>query len=639
MANLTREYQLLKQELLGNNGYGNVYIRLYAKYNSQSIANNTSNISIQARLYNEATWYASSGTYYRITGSGNIDSGNISKLTTANNMWAKGEVTLGTQTKDIAHNEDGTRSIHAEVQFVSQPWGWNKTASVADVVIPTIKRYPILTSGEDFTDEGNPTLTFTNYGLFPVRVKLEAGGNNQLIVRDIGQNDTSFTFDLTEEERVKLRKLATTNTLPVIETVCAMDGETELNSSFKTYSMSIINGNPVFNNFEFADINEKTVELTGDDKSVILGYSNVKVTISTTDKAIAQKEATMNRYRFNSVDVEYSDTEEVSIVSNNVLNGDFIVYAIDSRGNSTQKIKNANNIISYNPLEKGNITASRENGVSETVILQLNGQLHNVNFGAKQNTIVSAQYRYKIAGETEWSEFENITVNVDDNGKISFSGAIKGDTEELGFNVKNAYNIEVYLKDELSEIKYTANFGAGIPHVAYAKDGISIMGAYNEKEGGPFQVEGKNVLKKEIMSIYGTDDATINFPNNYAEYKVIPFYEVLHKVGDGLTLEDNGIRIDCDVTAIKVSASVNCDMPAGSNFQVILKKNDETVVVSDTGMSSSSSGNARMINNNIVTRVTEAKKDDFIELVGAFSVGGDIRIRLSRSVLTVEVVK
>ena len=119
----------------------------------------------------------------------------------------------------------------------------------------------------------------------------------------------------------------------------------------------------------------------------------------------------------------------------------------------------------------------------------------------------------------------------------------------------------------------------------------------------------------------------------------IVFTEELYKVGDGLSLENNGIKIDCNITAIKVSASVNCDMPAGGNFQLILKKNNEWIAISDTGMSSSSSGNARMINNNIVTRVIEAKKDDFIELVGAFSVGGDIKIRLSRSVLTVEVVK
>jgi hypothetical protein len=72
---LTKEYQLIQQKTLGlvysTNKYA--YLRLYVKYNSQSIENNTTNISIQARLYNDETWYASSGTSYQITGSGSLD--------------------------------------------------------------------------------------------------------------------------------------------------------------------------------------------------------------------------------------------------------------------------------------------------------------------------------------------------------------------------------------------------------------------------------------------------------------------------------------------------------------------------------------------------------------------------------------
>lgn len=139
---LTTSYQLVAQVKLGAVYNSNsAYLRVYARYNSQSVANNTSNISIQARLYNESTWWASSGTSYQITASGSLNSGQISCNTSSSNMWAKGEVTLGTLTGNVTHNDDGTRSIHGECRFISSPWGWDFTAQGSDLVLPSIPRY------------------------------------------------------------------------------------------------------------------------------------------------------------------------------------------------------------------------------------------------------------------------------------------------------------------------------------------------------------------------------------------------------------------------------------------------------------------------------------------------------------------
>ena len=623
MTNLTTSYQLVGQAELGKVYNSNkAYIRIYAKYNSQSISNNSTNVSLQARVYSESTWYSGKTTTYRITGSGSIDSGSISYTTSASDMYPKNaERTLGTVTKDISHNADGTRTIHAEANFYSSPWGFNATAeSGTNLVLPTIPRQANILTAQDFNDEENPTITYENKAGDSVS-SLKAcisltGSKDDVPYRDINKTGTlSYTFNLTEDERNVLRKATTTNSRTVIFYVRTEIGSNTFYSTLsKTFK--IINGNPVFDDFVFEDVNEQTLNLTGDNQSVIAGYSDVKVTIPVSSKATATKQATMNKYRFNSIDANYSDTADVSITSNKVTNGDFTVYAIDSRGNSKPVTKNATNVINYTPLQKGNIIANRQNGVSPITTLKFSGKWWNGIFGQREiinsgtesgnlrnirpgedlsgktiyfrfseepnlhiqiekvapqtilqtedgtiihsaveedenysyafiyfnddyvlrkridnasgstiskrvmpsncgaitylnqdaigyeqiyvaeetityehvNNTIKARYRYSVAGEENYIDGETPIELIVDGGNYSFEGLIAGDLGAEGFDINNAYNIQVIIDDELSQVVFTANLGSGTPHIAYAKNGISIMGKYDDEKGGLLQV-------------------------------------------------------------------------------------------------------------------------------------------------------
>ena len=349
----------------------------------------------------------------------------------------------------------------------------------------------------EFNDEENPTITYEN----KLGDKVEAlkacisltGALDDITYRDVPKTGTSYTFELTDEERKILRENTTSNSRTVrFYLRTTLNGTNHFSIINSTYK--IINANPEFSDFIYEDTNIDTITLTGGNKNAVLGYSNIRVRIPVANKAVAKKEATMVKYRFNNVDADYSDTEEVQIATQKTTTGDFIVYAIDSRGNSTQVIKNAQKVIDYKPLKKGNIETYRANGVSEDVILEFDGEIDIINFGSKTNSIKSAKYRYSVAGSNEWSEYITITPTISGN-TFSFNGTIKGDTEASGFNVNNAYEIEVEIKDELSYVYYTDSFGAGIPHVAYAKEGISIMGAYDEELGGALQLKGIPIIE------------------------------------------------------------------------------------------------------------------------------------------------
>ena len=391
---------------------------------------------------------------------------------------------LGTKDITVGHNNDGSYPGRY-VGISAQSWHMSGSAG-GNIYAGNITRQAYVTGATDFNDEGNPRITFTNPAGFRINARLEFAGT--VIRRDNIANTGSYTFDLTSAERDLLRsKCPNSNTLTVREVIATcLSGTTEAFWSWQDKTMSIVNGNPTFSNFEFEDVNPTTLALTGNNQNIIQGFSSVKATIPVEYIATANKYATMSKYSFTCSDVQrditYSSDSSTNNTIENVKSGVFNVYAIDSRNNSTQVTKNANETISYNPLVKGNISIARQNGVAEETTLTINGTIDLKDFGQVVNSIQESKYRYKTTDSSTWSNYKNITVSVDNEGNISFSNLIQGDTAD-GFDIGNSYNIEVLISDELSSVTFTANLGSGIPNIALHKDGVSIMGKYDTNEG------------------------------------------------------------------------------------------------------------------------------------------------------------
>ena len=409
---------------------------------------------------------------------------------------------LGTKDITVGHNNDGSypgRYVGISAQ------SWHMSGSTGgNIYAGNITRQAYVTGATDFNDEGNPRRTFTNPAGFRINARLEFSGST--IRRDNISNTGSYTFDLTSAERDLLRsKCPNSNTLTVREVIATcLSGTTESFWSWQDKTMSIVNANPTFSNFEFEDVNPTTLALTGNNQNIIQGYSSVKATIPVNYIATANKSATMSKYSFTCSDVQrditYSSDSSTNNTIENVKSGVFNVYAIDSRNNSTLVTKNANQTISYNSLVKGNISIARQNGVAEETTLTINGTIDLKDFGQVVNSIQESKYRYKTTDSSTWSNYKNITVSVDNDGNISFNDLIQGDTAD-GFDIGNSYNIEVLISDELSSVTFTANLGSGVPNIALHKQGVSIMSKYNTTEGGALQIEGKNIFKYSTSEV------------------------------------------------------------------------------------------------------------------------------------------
>lgn len=407
-----------------------------------------------------------------------------------------GYTLLGSRDITIYHNNNGSFPGSSQgLSAYSYHWSGEVWRNIAEVInIPSIPRQAYVTDAGNFNDEQNPWLTFTNPGGFTINARLEFGGTS--INRNNISNTGSYSFVLTSEERNLLTSKCISNSMAVRFVI-----GTCLNSSSENYwswvdrTMTIINGTPVFNDYNFEDINEKTVALTGNNKNIVVGYSNIKVTIPSQNKAVALKNASMSKYRISipssTLDISYSAQNDVSGTINKVTSGTITTYAIDSRGNSKNVVKQAESIINYQSITKGPITAKRSNnGVGKNVTLNYTGNYSVTNFGLVNNSIKSATYTVKRTDGTEITQgVTNITPTII-NSEFSFEGLIAGDTAELGFDISSSYVITVTIKDELSEAIYTTTLGPGRPNIALAKNGVGIMGKYDDQIGGLLQVGG-----------------------------------------------------------------------------------------------------------------------------------------------------
>lgn len=260
----------------------------------------------------------------------------------------------------------------------------------------------------------------------------------------------------------------------------------------KVGTLNVVNSNPTFSNFTYADINSKTIALTGNNQYIVKGYSNVRATISTANKAIAKNYATMSKYRFvigeSQVDVNYSSTSNVQATINSVKSNIFTMYAIDSRGNSTFKQISPSRYIDYSAIVISKVEVVRENGIGSNTTLSFNGIIWEGSFGNVLNTITSCSYRYRETTSNTWKNGQTVLKPTQNGKNFSFEGLIKGDLNANGFDVNNSYVIEVSIADKLTTSKYEFVLGSGKPGIAITKNGIAINGMYNENIGGALQI-------------------------------------------------------------------------------------------------------------------------------------------------------
>lgn len=363
--------------------------------------------------------------------------------------------------------------------------------------------------------------------------------------------ENGSVIQLSQEQLNALYQNTTTIKMPALGMYLdTYDGETLIGSDRVPMVIRILNADPIFTDFDYADSNSITNSLTNSAQDIILGYSALKVTIPTSKKAVGQKYATMQSYIIDTVPINYSENE-INLEIPNYNSNKIIVSAIDSRQKQTNVEKQLN-IINYNPVEVNTteVEIERTNGSDEETKISFSGTFWNGNFGKTTNSL-TISYKYRLAGSTgDYSTgTTTITPTINESSFSVVDKAILGDTDS-GFDISQSYEIVFEIKDkleDLSKCEITCILSAG-------RNAIDIKGNKVLKINNiPFEEiisKGESILGEILFENETGVGTNITLAKNADNYS---YLEIFYKDNDGVSnstkvYSPNGKKVSLHIT-------------------------------------------------------------------------------------------
>lgn len=436
-----------------------------------------------------------------------------------------GSTLLFSKNYTVPHNSDGSKSTTISVSIGGDVFGASGSATVT---LDTIPRQASITAAPNFTDDENPTITYSNPAGNSVST-LQAcisltGAADDIKYRDIPKTGTSYTFNLTEAERNVLRNATlTSNTRTVyfyVKTI--ISGSTYLSNLGKT--LTIANPMPELT-VSAKDTGGYSVPLTGNANKIIKGFNYVNVSMSANLKkgATIKSQTIINGGQ--TLIGAAGGTASMSGGFNNVENNTFIFGLTDSRGNTVNEYITLD-MIDYVKLTC-NLTANNPTADGE-MSFAIKGNYFSGSFGAVANTLV-VQYRMKEDGGEygDWTDLEP---------------SISGDTYSVaatlgGLDYQTAYVIQARAIDKVAPIETAEKKIKTTPVFDWGENDFQFNVDVFDKNGGKLGVEvtandydatlssGKALLESgwvTITPVANTPTAAfITFKRHYAKIPVV----------------------------------------------------------------------------------------------------------------------
>lgn len=505
----------------GTNGT-HFYISLSYDILSTDVANNKHTVR----------YYLNVGSQDGYSGGGAYSNGYIG------GTWVGGFTSIGRNTSfqvgyrdiDHYHNADGTGTASYSAS-VNTPWDIGSASLSGSFTLPVIPRASkpsIITYPTTTTDIGNigdtvkihmnrKSSSFTHtvtYSFDPDGTGTPATGTIGTAKGVVDNVDwtipTSFYAKMTKSE-------SGSGTV----TVTTYNGNTQIGSPQSvgfTVHVDKNTNSPTFTTIEFNEASQSegglgtVVGSASNNVKVVKGYSSIKVTITSGNKAVAKNSATINRYEAKcgtkSVTANYSASATVTMIIPDVDGDTLEVSAIDSRELSTKIVKNSTsnfNVVSYTPIKKTSTNLQRDNNVSVSTRIAFTGT-YTGTVGTVTNALKIKRYKYRKSGTSTWTTgTTTLSPSVSGNNITLNSTAIVGDVTG-GFNQNNSYEVMLQFADKIGNIKgenyyYSEilTLGSGSPAKAVFGNCIALGLPYDESEGGRIQIN------KDIKVYDGTN--------------------------------------------------------------------------------------------------------------------------------------
>lgn len=416
----------------------------------QSLEDNTTTIQWMLQVYN-TTSKSVTANFANVSINGVNQAYNTSKSVGANS-----HVVFCDGTKEIPHNADGTKTFRVEINAAVGASGINAIGwDNFDLDAITIAKITSLT--DVFTDDGNPTIYYSN-PLGEYVESIEAcisftGGNDDIPYREISRTGTSYTFNLTDDERDTLRSLLYDGTSGIVRFYIRTTDGSYRNWDYKNATVRFTNYMPT-SSPTVTDGNDVTYALTGSRNKLIRYYSEAEYSINGEGKKGAY---IVTQYARNGeTTLEYESGTFTNVTSNT-----FYFSVTDNRGYTTNNfvVFNDGNFIEYvKPTCHIKVTIP-EAGKST---LTISGVCFNGSFGAKNNNL---QFQYTIReNDGIASTYSISTTPTFDGNNYSLTYTI------TGLNQSSKYTIGAIVKDSLAEAHSETRSVGAISVFDWSKD-------------------------------------------------------------------------------------------------------------------------------------------------------------------------
>lgn len=422
--------------------------------NSQDIGSNKTNISFDLKADGGASswWSQYFNTSLNVDGQG---------WSVGSTKGYQGQVLIS-GSKDIWHNNDGSKSFSASAQTGITTTAINSRGS-GSWSLNNIPRHASITNTSGDVDDSvtNPWVEFSNPAGTAVNAYLEILINGSIVGNFANRDNvrSRHTWTLTTAERnTMLGYMANVNSATFRYTIHDKMGGTD-SWSTRDNKITIKNANPVFSNFTYRDKNATSSAITGDNQVLIQGVSVLETTISSANKAVPQKQATMKTYAQSfsnlSKSVNYSTSDIVTELGTPTGSGSLRlnVVAQDSRGNKTTAYKDVNVIPYSAPVLNASLT--RKNNFEALTTVSISGSISPI---ANKNGLEGIQYRYKEASSSTWGVWTQLTTPpLTDEYKFNVP------TFNLTLDNTKQYTFEFMVGDKLRTTTISRTVDVGIP--------------------------------------------------------------------------------------------------------------------------------------------------------------------------------
>ena len=243
---------------------------------------------------------------------------------------------------------------------------------------------------------------------------------------------------------------------------------------------------PTFNenNVSYEVTDQQTLNLTGSNKKIIKGISDILITLT---PASPNGSATMKSYNATSGNSTGNTTNinNPTISLTNVSANSVTIQAIDSRNRTTNTNKAFSTFIDYFSPIITSASINRNEGVGTNLVVNITGNYCDWSGLSTTNIMEQVSIQYKLKSESAYTTISNVNLNiVNNNGKFTITGNITGNH----FSAAEEYDVLLIFKDKINNLQLYSSIPTG--EALLWRDKLNKRIGIKRKPNYDFDVDG-----------------------------------------------------------------------------------------------------------------------------------------------------